>query len=271
MHLTIRRAMGRLCERSTSLSIAAIPLLLQPTSDPSTWVRPSETVWSYLVDHWSQIYQKTLEHIEMVAIATVIAIVIGVAIGIYITYHESLARVVLYITGIVMTVPSIALFGLLLIVLSRLDKVVEPLGINIPALGLLPSVIALILYSQLPIVRNVYTAFTQIDPHLLEAGTGMGMSTRQLFFKVKFPMAVPVMMAGIRNAVIITIGIGALATYIGGGGMGDIIDRGIGQSRPSMILAGALAVSVLALIAEAFFAIVQTLLTPKGLRIQERR
>ena len=195
-------------------------------------------------------------------ISVAIAIVIGVALGIYITYHEFLARIVLYTAGIIMTIPSIAMWGFLLILMSRM---------GLPGIGIFPAVVGLVLYSQLPIIRNTYTAFKQLDPKVLEAAEGMGMSPWQLFFKVKFPLAVPVLMAGVRNAVIINIGIAALAIFIGAGGLGDLILRGIDTSRKDMIIAGALAASLLALTAEGVFATVERALTPKGIRLQRKR
>jgi len=245
----------------SSLSLAFLGLQ-QKVGDPTKWKRPNFTVWGYFEKNWERVLERTLEHVELVVVSTVIAIVIGVALGIYITRHEKLAQVVLYLAGMIMTIPSIAMWGFLLIILSRM---------GLPGLGTLPAVIGLVLYSQLPIIRNTYTAFKQIDPKVIESATGMGMSSSQLFFKVKFPLAVPIMMAGIRNAVIINIGIATLAVFIGAHALGQIINRGLNGSRPDMILAGAIAAGVLALIAEGLFALLERKLTPKGIRIQERR
>jgi osmoprotectant transport system permease protein len=137
-------------------------------------------------------------------------------------------------------------------------------------IGFLPTVIALFLYSQLPIVRNTYTAITNIDPALREAARGIGMTTRQRLWKVEIPIALPIIMAGVRMAVVINVGIAAVAAYIGAGGLGKLISRGISQSDPRQLIAGAILVSLLAIAADFGLGWVQRLLTPKGLRSPSR-
>jgi osmoprotectant transport system permease protein len=159
-----------------------------------------------------------------------------------------------------MTIPSVALFGLMIPVLSLIGQ----------GIGFLPTVIALFLYSQLPIVRNTYTAITNIDPALREAARGIGMTTRQRLWKVEIPIALPIIMAGVRMAVVINVGIAAVAAYIGAGGLGKLISRGISQSDPRQLIAGAILVSVLAIAADYGLGWVQRLLTPKGLRSPSR-
>jgi len=266
-HFLIAHLFNRASNRLLSLSAPLLVTLawLQkppPVGDPSKWSKSEFTVWGYFEKNWDRVLDRTWEHVELVLISVAIAIVIGVMLGIYITYHELLARIVLYTAGIIMTIPSIAMWGFLLILMSRM---------GLPGIGIFPAVVGLVLYSQLPIIRNTYTAFKQLDPKVLEAAEGMGMSPWQLFFKVKFPLAVPVLMAGVRNAVIINIGIAALAIFIGAGGLGDLILRGIDTSRKDMIIAGALAASLLALTAEGVFATVERALTPKGIRLQRKR
>ncbi|HKH32626.1 MAG TPA: ABC transporter permease, partial [Beijerinckiaceae bacterium] len=152
--------------------------------------------------------EKTLEHISIVGVAVTIGIVTGVPIGILITQSKVAADRVLYVAAIIMTIPSIALFGLLIPVLSLIGQ----------GIGYLPAVIALILYSQLPIIRNTYTAIMNIDPALREAARGMGMTPLERLRRVEIPLALPVIMNGVRNAVVLGIAIGAIATYIGAGG-----------------------------------------------------
>jgi len=151
--------------------------------------------WTYINSHWSLIGQLILQHLEMVILGCGIGVAIGVSLGIFISEEgrEGIADVVLYLAETMMTVPSLALFGLLIPILTAL---------HLPALGLLPAVIALIAYGLLPILRNTYVAVREVDPAIIEAGRGMGMNKRQLMYKIKLPLAVPVIMAGLRNAII---------------------------------------------------------------------
>jgi osmoprotectant transport system permease protein len=163
---------------------------------------------------------------------------------------------VLYVAAIIMTIPSVALFGILMPVLSLTGY----------GIGYVPAVIAVLLYSQLPIIRNTYTAITNVDPALREAARGMGMRPWQRLWRVEIPLAVPVIMAGVRVAVVINIGITAIAAYIGAGGLGTLISRGISQTDQRQLIAGALAVSLLAIIADYALLWTQRRLTPAGVR-----
>ncbi|WP_113885809.1 MULTISPECIES: ABC transporter permease [Cytobacillus] len=179
----------------------------------------------------------TLEHIELVGLAVGIAIITGVPFGIYISQRESLANLVLAVAGIIMTIPSIALFGIMIPIFSLINQ----------GIGYLPAIVALILYSQLPIIRNTYIAIKNVDPNVRDAAIGMGMTTFQRLIKVELPLAFPVIMAGVRMAIVLTIGIGAIAAYIGAGGLGGYIARGISTSYAAMIQVGAISVSTLAI------------------------
>ena len=211
---------------------------------------------NFIVANWSVIVQRTLEHISIVGVAVAIAILTGVPIGILITQNKAAADRVLYTAAIIMTIPSIALFGLLIPILSLIGH----------GIGYLPAVIALILYSQLPIIRNTYTAIMNVDPALREAARGMGMTTIQRLRDVELPIALPVIINGVRNAVVLSIAIGAIATYIGAGGLGTFISRGITQTDIRQLLTGAIAVSVLAIAADFALLGVQRMLTSPGLR-----
>lgn len=213
-------------------------------------------ILNFIIDHAAELQILTLEHIQVVSIALGIAILTAVPIGIYITTRPKLASIVLYVSGIIMTVPSVALFGLMIPVLSLINQ----------GTGIVPAIVALILYSQLPIIRNTYTAIKNVDPAMIEAGRGMGMSERQILFKVKLPLALPVIMAGVRTAVVINIGIAAIAAYIGAGGLGNYIFRGISRNYGAMIWAGAIFVSILALIADFVLGLIENYLTPKGIK-----
>lgn len=210
----------------------------------------------FINDNWGTIGRLTLEHVSMVAVAVGIAIATGVPLGIAITQSKPAADVVLYVAAIVMTIPSIALFGLLIPLLSTIGH----------GIGYVPAVIALVLYSQLPIIRNTYTAIMNVDPALREAARGQGMTALQRLAQVELPIALPVIFSGVRNAVVLTIAIGAIATYIGAGGLGTFISRGISQTDVRQLLTGALSVSVLAIVADQGLLALQRALTSPGLR-----
>lgn len=214
---------------------------------------------TYFFDNLDRIGILTFEHVSIVGVAVGLAILTGVPIGIAITQSQRVAANVLYAAAMIMTIPSIALFGLMIPLLSVIGQ----------GIGYLPAVIAVLLYSQLPIIRNTYTAITNVDPALREAAMGMGMTPWQRLRQVEIPIAVPVIMAGVRTAVVINIGITAIAAYIGAGGLGELISRGISQSDPRQLVAGAVAVSILAIIADYALLWVQKRLTPGGLQLPE--
>jgi osmoprotectant transport system permease protein len=213
-------------------------------------------ILNYILTNWTLILSRTVEHLEIVGVAVGLAILTGVPIGIAITRNKSAADAVLYIASIVITIPSIALFGMMIPVLSLVGH----------GIGYLPAVVAVLLYSQLPIIRNTYTAITNVDPALREAARGMGLTHLQRLREVELPLAVPVILAGVRVAVVMNIGVTAIAAYIGAGGLGAFISRGISQTDPRQLVTGALAVSVLAVVADFALLGLQHLLTSPGLR-----
>lgn len=206
----------------------------------------------FISQNMDVILERTLQHLSIVGVAIGLAIFTGVPIGILITLNQRAADIVLYVASIIITIPSIALFGLMIPVLSLIGH----------GVGYLPAVIAVLLYSQLPIIRNTYTAISNVDPALREAARGLGMTPIQRLRRVEIPLAVPVVMAGVRIAVVMNIGITAIAAYIGAGGLGVFISRGISQSDPRQLITGALMVSILAIASDYFLLWVQKRLTP---------
>ncbi|BAY26904.1 binding-protein-dependent transport systems inner membrane component [Calothrix sp. NIES-2100] len=192
----------------------------------------------FLIKYAPEIFQHTLEHLFMVGIAIGIAILIGIPLGILITRQTQLRQPILGIANILQTIPSLALFGLLI-----------PVPI-IGGIGIVPAIVALTLYSLLPIIRNTYTGITTVDPAIREAGRGMGMTDRQLLFQVEIPLAMGVILAGVRVATVIAIGIATIAAAIGAGGLGVFIFRGIAVVNNQLILAGAVPAAAIALIAD---------------------
>lgn len=210
---------------------------------------------SFLGTNWSTIMELTVEHIQIVGTALIIAIVIGVPLAIYLTTNEYLANTILQAASVIMTIPSIALFGIMIPIFSLINQ----------GIGFIPAVVALILYSQLPIVRNTYTAIKNVDPNIRDAAIGIGMKTWQRLFRVEIPNAIPVIMAGIRTAVVLNIGIGAVAAFIGAGGLGVMIYQGITRGDQYMIISASIAVSLLAIVADFVLYFIQKILSPRGL------
>ncbi|WEM41484.1 ABC transporter permease [Photobacterium sp. DA100] len=211
-------------------------------------------IFNFVLDNWDVIVSRTVEHLSLVSLAVGLAMMTGVPIGIAITQNQRVANVVLYVASIIITIPSIALFGIMIPVLSMIGQ----------GIGYLPAVIAVLLYSQLPIIRNTYTAINNVDPALREAARGIGLTNIQRLRLVEIPLAIPVIMAGVRTAVVMNIGVMAIATYIGAGGLGTFIARGISQSDPRQLIVGAVAVSLLAIFADTVLAKIQKKFTPKG-------
>lgn len=209
----------------------------------------------YISSSWPKILWLTWQHVTIVGVAVCLAIVTGIPLGIIAAQNRRVAGIVLYVASIIMTIPSMALFGVLIPVLALINR----------GIGYVPAVIAIFLYSQLPIISNTYAAFRSIDPALREAAYGMGMTRMQRLRFVEAPMVLPVIMAGVRTAIVLNIGIAAIAAYIGAGGLGLLIRTGITQTDTRQILAGAIAVSVLALVSDRLLALLQRRLTSPGL------
>jgi osmoprotectant transport system permease protein len=209
------------------------------------------SILNYFIKNLNLILKLTFEHVTITAIAVSISTVIGVAIGVWITRHKRAAGPVIGIAGILYTIPSLALFGML---------------IPFIGIGIKPALIALILYSQLAMIRNTYVGIIHIDPAIRESGKGMGMSGWQFLRMVELPVALPVIMAGIRTAAVMNIGTATIAAYIGAGGLGWLIFRGIASVNTEQIIAGALPVTLLAIGVDYLFVILERVLTPAGLR-----
>ncbi|HDM78718.1 MAG TPA: ABC transporter permease [Deltaproteobacteria bacterium] len=217
-------------------------------------------VLDFLEKNFDQILFLTWEHIFMVGLSLIIGTAIWVPLGILITKKENLAKNVINVANVIMTIPSIALFGLMMPILATVGH----------GLGKVPAIVALVLYSQLPILRNTYVAIKDVPPSIRDAGKGMGMSRWQLLKEVEIPVAAPVIVAGLRTAAVMNIGIGAIAAYIGAGGLGVYIQQGIDRLFPEMIISGAVLVSLLAILVDVLMAAVEYLLTPKGIQLEKR-
>ncbi len=191
----------------------------------------------------------TLEHLMLVLISSAFAIVIGVSVGIIATRHRVVRRISVTVASILQTIPSLALFGFLL-----------PIPV-IGGIGNRTAIICLVLYSLLPILRNTIVGITSVDAPVREAAMAMGMTDRQLLRLVELPLAAPTIIAGIRVAVVTTIGTAVIAAVIGGGGLGVLVFRGLASVDTLEILAGAVPAAIMALIADAGISLLERRIT----------
>jgi len=195
-------------------------------------------VFRFILQNRAQVVELTLEHLWLVGLSTLFAAVIGIPLGIAIAHRPRLNKPVLASANIIQTIPSLALFGFLL-PLPWLGERADRLAI-----------LALTLYALLPIIRNTYTGIRGVDPAVLEAARGMGLTDKQLLYQVELPLAVSVILSGLRVAIVISIGLATIAAAIGAGGLGEFIFRGLAMVDNSVILAGAIPAAILALSAD---------------------
>lgn len=202
--------------------------------------------------NWGDLETALLQHIVLSLVAVVLGAVISIPLGVYLSRHKRIAGPVLAVVSVIQTIPSLALLGFMIPLLG---------------IGTLPAIIALTLYALLPIVRNTFTGIEEVESFLLESGTGMGMTKRQILWLVELPMSRGVIMAGVRTSTVTTIGVATLATFIGAGGLGDIIMRGIDMIDTPMILVGAIPAACLAILFDVLLMWLDKRLTPRGLRM----
>ena len=190
----------------------------------------------FLIRYGPEILQRMGEHLLLVGGAIAIAVVVGIPLGVFINRQTTWRQPVLAIANVLQTIPSLAMFGLL---------------IPLVGIGPVPAIIALTLYSFLPIIRNTYTGITSVDAAVREAGQGMGMTDWQLLVQVELPLALSVILAGVRVASVIAVGIATIAAAIGAGGLGVFIFRGIAVVNNDLILAGAVPAAAIALLVDS--------------------
>jgi osmoprotectant transport system permease protein len=207
-------------------------------------------VWNFMRQNHTEVLELTLEHLWLVGISTLFAVLIGIPLGILITRWPALNKPVLGGANIIQTIPSLALFGFLLPapwIGERADRL---------------AILALTLYALLPLIRNTYTGIKGVDRAVVEAGRGMGMTDRQLLWQVELPLALGVIIAGVRVATVISVGLATIAAAIGAGGLGEYIFRGLAMVNNQIILAGAIPAAVLALLADLSLGWLEKRLSP---------
>lgn len=204
-----------------------------------------------MMARWDKTLALTGEHLWLTAVSLFWAILVGVPTGIVITRKEKIAQPVLGAAGVIQTVPSIALLAFM---------------IPVPGLGMgaRSAIMALLLYALLPIIRNTYTGIQEVDPRLLEAARGMGLTDRQLLTMVELPLATRTIMAGIRTSAVINVGVATLAAFIGAGGLGDPIVTGLQLNDTNLVLAGALPAALLAIVVDQSLGLLEKVLAPSG-------
>lgn len=210
------------------------------------------SLWSFFVHNRVEVAELTLEHLGMVGVSMLLAIVVGVPLGVALTRWRALDKPVLGGANTIQTVPSLALFGFLLSVPwigQRADRI---------------AILALALYALLPIIRNTYVGISSVDRAVVESGRGMGMTGGQLLLRVELPLAMPTIIAGVRVATVLTVGIATIAAAIGAGGLGEYIFRGLAMVNNQLILAGAIPAAVLALAADFGLELIERRLRPRG-------
>jgi osmoprotectant transport system permease protein len=208
-------------------------------------------LFHFLWQNHEQVLELTREHLWLVGISTLLAVLIGIPLGIVSAHWPVLNTPVLGTANIIQTIPSLALFGFLL--------PVPWLGDHADRLAIL----ALTLYALLPVIRNTYTGIRGVDPAVVEAGRGMGLTGRQLLVQVELPLALSVILSGVRVAVVVSVGLATIAAAIGAGGLGEFIFRGLAMVNNQLILAGAIPAAVLALSADFGLAWLEKRLRPR--------
>ena len=203
------------------------------------------SAWTFLVEHRGEIFVTTVEHLALVLVAMLIAILIGVPLGLLIVHRPVLRTIAVGVANVFQTIPSLALFGFLI-----------PMPF-IGGIGKRTAIVALVLYALLPILRNTYVGLTEIDPAVLESAEAMGMTRSQILFRVRLPLASAFILAGVRTATIITIGVATIAAAIGAGGLGTFIFRGVALVSNGLLLAGAIPAALLALAADFLLGIIE--------------
>ncbi len=209
---------------------------------------------AFLQENQAELLEKTWEHISISLLSLLAAIIVAVPLGIVLTKSDKLAKIVLSITSVLQTVPSLAILAMM---------------IPFFGIGTVPAVIALFLYVLLPILNNTYLGIQSVNKDAREAGRAMGMTQNQLLRMIELPLAVPVIMSGIRLSAVYAISWATLASYIGAGGLGDFIFNGLNLYQPKLIIAGAVVVTLLALVTDFVLAYIEKITTPRGLVVSK--
>lgn len=207
----------------------------------------------FLVNNKQEILVKTWEQFYISMLALLLGIIVAVPVGVLLSKTEKVAKVVMGITSVLQTLPSLAILALMIPILG---------------VGKIPAIVALFIYTLLPILNNTFIGMQSVNKDLRGAGMSMGMTKFQSIYLVEFPLAIPVIMAGIRLSAVYAVSWATLASYIGAGGLGDFIFNGLNLYQPEFIIGGAVFVTILALLIDFILSKVEKIATPKGLRVE---
>jgi osmoprotectant transport system permease protein len=236
----------------------------------SGWLNNISIVQEFAVQK-ERFFQELGQHIAIFSGSVFIGTILGIGLGIWATRSAYSEKPIFFIANITQTIPSLALFGLLIAPLSALSlafPILREFGIR--GVGAAPALIALTIYSLLPIVRNTYVSLKQIEPGIIDAGYGMGMSRSQVFRRIEVPLSAPLVAQGVRTASIQAVSNTAVAALIGAGGLGHFIFRGLDQQAADLIILGAIPIIVLALIVDSVMTFVIKVVTPRGIKEHAR-
>ncbi|WP_108444402.1 ABC transporter permease [Halomonas denitrificans] len=255
---------GRLAlSRLAGVALLALPLAVLGLC-LSRWLAPL-ALWQEFQGRRDQFLGAVLEHLALVGAAVGASLVLGVAAALAMRRWQAAQRIGFGMLNVLQTIPSIALFGLLLAPLAWLSAHVDWLAaLGVSGIGAAPALLALVGYSLLPMVRNTFVALEAVDPGVIDAARGMGMSRGQVFRQVRLPLALPVILEGVRITTVQAIGLTAVAALIGAGGLGTFIFQGLGQAAMDLVLLGALPILALALVADALLGALTDTLRPGG-------
>jgi osmoprotectant transport system permease protein len=214
----------------------------------------------------SQFIHQLGVHVSLFAGAVLIGTLIGIPLGIWAKRTKLAEKPIFFLINIMQTIPSLALFGLLIVPLSAISLAIPILRQwGVSGIGTAPAIIALVVYSLLPVTRNTYVGLQQIDPAVINAGVGMGMSNGQIFRKIELPLSIPIILEGVRTAAVQSVGNTAVAALIGAGGLGWFIFQGISQATGDMVILGAIPIMVLAIVVDIIMQSLVKASTPRGL------
>jgi osmoprotectant transport system permease protein len=213
----------------------------------------------YLFTNYSRIIREMGTHIYIILLSLPFSIILGVVTGILVARRPRLTNIVIGLANVLMTIPSLALFGFAIILLAPINA-----GIGVP-----PAIFALIIYSLLPIIRNTVLALHSVSSGIVEAAKGMGMSSAQILFRIQLPLALPLLMAGVRNAVVMGVSVTTIAYLVGAQGLGYFLFAGLSRTRSDMVIIGSLLVAILGIGANSLLFRLEDVLTPKGVKLQQ--
>ena len=205
---------------------------------------------AFIAQHGSELLEKTWQQIYISAISLFLGIIVAVPISVILLKFPKTAKIVIALASMLQTIPALALLAMM---------------IPFFGVGRVPAIIALLLYSLMPIMRNTYVGLTDVNPDTIDSARGLGMTKMQLILKVDIPLAMPVIMSGIRLSAIYVIAWATLASYIGAGGLGDFIFNGLSLYQPDLIFGGTIPVIILALLADYLLGQLEKKLSPKGI------